>query len=126
MALADGSDCLAIYDSDKADAYALAARFCGTLPYSDYNNKQTNPAPKTLVLHSGTAHFVWTTGSTGAAKGFSAAWAFTTKRSSGNTAVCGGDVITAATGYSVSYSWHVMRCDNMSAYIHRVSTWCCG
>lgn len=52
MSVDSSSDCLRVYDSDKADPYQLAASFCG-----DRSSSGIGP----LVLHSGKAFFEWKT-----------------------------------------------------------------
>jgi hypothetical protein len=96
LGLADSSDCLKVYDSDSADQYQVAAEFCGTRPVS------TAPTPTSLVLHSGKALLVWTTGSSNSGSGWSVAWSFTDAVADGRSAICGGDALTGTTGRLVN------------------------
>jgi hypothetical protein len=95
MELASSGDCLTVYDSNEADPFQQAAKWCGEM------SDNQNPAPGKLVLHSGNAHLVWETYQrTSGAKGFAASWEFTAPSSDSSvpTPMCGGGVLTADTG----------------------------
>jgi len=101
MHLASSGDCLEVYDGATADPNQRAAKWCGTMPYSSAG-RQLNPVPGELVLHSGSAHLVWTTYRTASnGKGWSASWEFTGKSPGGATPICGGGgtaALTSGTG----------------------------
>ena len=95
--LDSSSDCLKIYDSDKADEFQVAAHWCGDMP----NSNSKTGTPGKLVLHSGKAYFEWTTYKTSTPDGFTATWSFTDRPAASATApspICGGGVLTAGTG----------------------------
>jgi hypothetical protein len=88
--LYDSTDCVYLYDNAALLTSELAAKVCGSI---------TTPPP-VIILHSGSVHILWKTGSYSVRTGWSASWKFTDPpKVGGADPICGaGNVLSSDTG----------------------------